>query len=177
LPRLGSRVRISFPAPKYADPDEITSVDYPPGFFRFWVFPFGWVAEWLCSGLQIRVPRFDSGPSLHLLRPGGEIGRRKGLKIPRWQHRTGSIPVPGTKTNSALPTRPLDHPPVAYLLRISTNAAPTRCLYVAYCYLLRSVPYAGSRLTPWRSGMADYLQEPRETFGFFSAVNISKKAK
>ncbi len=25
----------------------------------------GWVAEWLCSGLQIRVPRFDSGPSLH----------------------------------------------------------------------------------------------------------------
>ena len=31
-----------------------------------------------------------------LPRPGGEIGRRKGLKIPRWQHRTGSIPVPGT---------------------------------------------------------------------------------
>ncbi len=27
----------------------------------------------------------------------GEIGRRKGLKIPRWQHRTGSSPVPGTK--------------------------------------------------------------------------------
>ena len=26
----------------------------------------GWVAEWLCSGLQIRVPRFDSGPSLQL---------------------------------------------------------------------------------------------------------------
>ena|GEM_PF-3215129 len=26
----------------------------------------------------------------------GEIGRRKGLKIPRWQHRTGSSPVTGT---------------------------------------------------------------------------------
>ena len=29
-------------------------------------------------------------------RPGGEIGRRKGLKIPRGKPRTGSIPVPGT---------------------------------------------------------------------------------
>ena len=28
--------------------------------------------------------------------PGGEIGRHKGLKIPRQQWRTGSIPVPGT---------------------------------------------------------------------------------
>lgn len=26
----------------------------------------------------------------------GEIGRRKGLKIPRWQHRTGSSPVTST---------------------------------------------------------------------------------
>ncbi len=25
---------------------------------------FGWVAEWLCSGLQSRVRRFDSDPSL-----------------------------------------------------------------------------------------------------------------
>ncbi len=74
------------------------------------------MAEWSCSGLQLRVRRFDSDPSLHFSRftrfpdhkgfqalfisfsvcPGGEIGRRKGLKIPRWQHRTGSIPVPGT---------------------------------------------------------------------------------
>ena len=28
----------------------------------------------------------------------GGIGRRKGLKIPRWQHRTGSSPVTGTNT-------------------------------------------------------------------------------
>ncbi len=29
-------------------------------------------------------------------RPGGEIGRRKGLKIPRPNGRAGSIPAPGT---------------------------------------------------------------------------------
>ena len=34
--------------------------------------------------------------SSHLLGPGGEIGRHKGLKIPRQKWRTGSIPVPGT---------------------------------------------------------------------------------
>ena len=28
----------------------------------------------------------------------GGIGRRKGLKIPRWQQRTGSIPVGGTES-------------------------------------------------------------------------------
>ena len=43
------------------------------------------MAEWLCSGLQLRVRRFDSDSSLHFLapglRPGGEIGRHKGLKI------------------------------------------------------------------------------------------------
>jgi hypothetical protein len=29
--------------------------------------PNGWVAEWLCSGLQSRGRRFDSGLSLHIL--------------------------------------------------------------------------------------------------------------
>ena len=28
----------------------------------------GWVAEWLCSGLQSRGRRFDSGLSLHSFR-------------------------------------------------------------------------------------------------------------
>ena len=28
---------------------------------------FGWMAEWLCSGLQSRGPRFDSGFSLQIL--------------------------------------------------------------------------------------------------------------
>ena len=89
----------------------------------------GWVAEWLCSGLQSRVRRFDSALSLQYIynyilspddialdsnwqnfcvwfkteiykygihSPDGEIGRRKGLKIPRWKHRAGSTPAPGT---------------------------------------------------------------------------------
>jgi hypothetical protein len=58
------------------------------------------MAEWLCSGLQLRVRRFDSDSSLHFLapglRPGGEIGRHKGLKIPRQKCRAGSIPALGT---------------------------------------------------------------------------------
>ncbi len=96
------------------------------------------MAEWLCSGLQSRVRRFDSDPSLQFPQgpstvrafafafcppchrrassrtgdvswvwlmgytaasircPGGEIGRRKGLKIPRWKHLAGSSPAPGT---------------------------------------------------------------------------------
>ncbi len=39
-------------------------------------------------------PPYDNSPSLS---PGGEIGRRKGLKIPRLKGRAGSIPAPGTK--------------------------------------------------------------------------------
>ena len=34
--------------------------------------------------------------------PGGEIGRRKGLKIPRWQHRAGSSPALGTMSDFAV---------------------------------------------------------------------------
>ena len=48
------------------------------------------MAEWLCSGLQSRVPRFDSGSRLQCSPasrafegPDGEIGIHKGLKIPR----------------------------------------------------------------------------------------------
>ena len=66
------------------------------------------MAEWLCSGLQSRLRRFDSGFSLHIKRsiitlftvcPGGGIGRHKGLKIPRQQWRAGSSPAPGTITS------------------------------------------------------------------------------
>ncbi len=35
-------------------------------------------------------------PSYSLPCPGGEIGRRKGFKIPRWKHRAGSSPALGT---------------------------------------------------------------------------------
>ena len=37
----------------------------------------------------------------HISRNGG-IGRRKGLKIPRWQHRIGSTPIFGTNKKSLL---------------------------------------------------------------------------
>ena len=33
---------------------------------------------------------------LYSVSPGGGIGRRKGLKIPREQSRAGSTPAPGT---------------------------------------------------------------------------------
>ena len=64
----------------------------------------GWMAEWLCSGLQSRSRRFDSGFSLQVriaiyFCPGGGIGRHKGLKIPRRQLRAGSSPALGTITS------------------------------------------------------------------------------
>ena len=65
MPRLGSRVRISFPAPEFKK--AAVSPSYYCGFLV--LPPKGWVAEWLCSGLQLRVRRFDSDPSLHLF-PG-----------------------------------------------------------------------------------------------------------
>src|SRR5690554_1580154 len=44
-----------------------------------------------------RTPvRFRPRPPYFAVRPGGETGRRKGLKIPRGQPRVGSIPTPGT---------------------------------------------------------------------------------
>jgi hypothetical protein len=53
------------------------------------------MAEWLCSGLQSRGRRFDSGSSLINQCPGGGIGRRKGLKIPRDLSRASSSLAPG----------------------------------------------------------------------------------
>jgi hypothetical protein len=48
-----------------------------------------------CTSVQFRVQ-----PPISLLLnrvcPGGGIGRRKGLKIPRPYGRAGSIPAPGT---------------------------------------------------------------------------------
>ena len=52
----------------------------------------GAIAKRLCSGLQSRLDQFDSGSRLQRFTysvleyaycPGGEIGRHKGLKIPR----------------------------------------------------------------------------------------------
>jgi hypothetical protein len=66
----------------------------------------GRVAKWLCRGLQSPRRRFDSGLGLQFIfihsSPGGEIGRRKGLKIPRplYGH-AGSIPALGTINQSS----------------------------------------------------------------------------
>ena len=38
----------------------------------------------------------QTGFGLYIVCRCGGTGRRKGLKIPRWKHRTGSIPVSGT---------------------------------------------------------------------------------
>ncbi len=49
---------------------------------------------------SIYIPQMRFLQKFHLryfaLSPDGEIGRRKGLKIPRWQHCAGSSPAPGT---------------------------------------------------------------------------------
>ncbi len=37
---------------------------------------------------------------MRLESPGGETGRRKGLKIPRGKPRAGSSPAPGTTTSA-----------------------------------------------------------------------------
>ena len=110
MPRSGSRVRVSFPAPNTAIGQSGNCLN-----LRYLWNSTGWVAEWSCSGLQLRVRRFDSDLSLHFkesfpacspnsspcvvsfyirscqpsFRPGGETGRHKGLKIPR-----GETPVP-----------------------------------------------------------------------------------
>ena len=84
-----SRVRISSPAPNMAP--------WPSGKAK------------LCKSF---TPQFKSGWCLQsksscitqeffICRCGG-IGRRKGLKIPRGQPRTGSSPVTGTKRNNRL---------------------------------------------------------------------------
>lgn len=81
----------------------------------------GAVAEWLCSGLQLRIRRFDSDPRLHsqacircvqfrMTRGYGEIGRHKRLKISRPYGCAGSSPA--TRTSS-----PLSFPPCAFYCR------------------------------------------------------------
>ena len=59
------------------------------------------VAGWQ-SGYAAACKAVDAGsiPASALTCPGGEIGRRKGLKIPRGQPRAGSTPAPGTTFSS-----------------------------------------------------------------------------
>ena len=63
----------------------------------------GALAKRLCSGLQIRLVRFDSGTRLHFLPwPDGGIGRHKGFKIPRRSRCVGSSPTPATMGKSRI---------------------------------------------------------------------------
>ena len=84
------------------------------------------MAEWLCSGLQSRVPRFDSGSRLQYFPtsrsasgPDGEIGRHKGLKIPRrkpYRFKSGS----GHHANSK-ELRDSNHYQIAKILTIAAQ--------------------------------------------------------
>ncbi len=60
--------------------------------------------------------------------PGGEIGRRKGLKIPRWQHRAGSTPAPGTAKPQAplLQSRPRKEFTVLYAVKRKLHSSAAR---------------------------------------------------
>ena len=67
----------------------------------------GLMAEWLRSGLQNRVPRFNSGSGLHKnICPGGGIGIRDGLKI-RWLRSCGFESRPGHQKRPLLNSRGL----------------------------------------------------------------------
>jgi hypothetical protein len=107
LPRLGSRVRISFPAPEFGNPGY-------SGVFIFWKSEFSIIvtlAEWqsgyaaVCKTVYLgSIPGSASKFFIQYIRvcPGGGIGRRKGLKIPRPCGRAGSIPAPGTILNVSI---------------------------------------------------------------------------
>lgn len=56
------------------------------------------------SGIRYNAQLYDILKCL-----GGEIGRRKGLKIPREQSRAGSIPASGTNKNNDLHNDTLSH--------------------------------------------------------------------
>ena len=50
----------------------------------------------IVSALVLRQNRVLKRNQAFCPRPGGEIGRRRGFKIPRWKHCAGSSPAPGT---------------------------------------------------------------------------------
>ena len=73
--------------------------------FIFWMYEFGMIvtlAEWqsgyaaVCKTVDLGSIPGSASKSKYCVCPGGGIGRRKGLKIPRLNRRAGSIPAPGT---------------------------------------------------------------------------------
>lgn len=61
----------------------------------------------------------------------GEIGRRKGLKIPRWQHRTGSSPVSGTK--------PVVNKMLTAGFLLSKQAVHAKAIFLFYLCIVKKV--------------------------------------
>jgi hypothetical protein len=60
----------------------------------------GGLAEWLCSGLQIRVHQFDSGIRLHFARVVELVDTRDLKSLA--EKRAGSSPAPGTISSTIL---------------------------------------------------------------------------
>ena len=60
-------------------------------------------------------------------RRSGEIGRRKGLKIPRWKHRTGSSPVSGTSVIVNRQVFPDDFFDIFYKPKIGAKFRGLKC--------------------------------------------------
>ena len=99
------------------------------------------MAEWLCSGLQLRVRRFDSDPSLHFPRlcPGGGIGRRCGLKIRFPKGSAGSSPAPGTNQATysvSVIVRSCFAPPRCYDDRLMVSFTRQSCITVLLILLV-----------------------------------------
>ena len=71
-------------------------------FFLGRVTCYGWIPEWPkgtdCKSAANCFGGSNPPPSIRWC---GGIGRRKGLKIPRWQHRAGSSPATSSKKASS----------------------------------------------------------------------------
>ena len=86
---------------------------------------------------------------------GGGIGRRTGLKIPRWKQRAGSIPAPGTSDYLLRFTEANIDIKAAYLLKIAAffvfspdvlqNVYTRPCPAITYHHVHASITYLPSR--------------------------------
>ncbi len=96
------------------------------------------------SGVRVRLPPW--APCNALPCPDGEIGRHKGLKIPRGQLRAGSTPAPGTiKTMTYEPQLWLN-PGGGVQAMFLYNARSDRC-----CLTIAPVPRLGGRVVMQRT--------------------------
>ena len=165
MPRLGSRVRVSFPAP-----------DCQPRDDRGFLFKARWQSGYAADcnsvyagSIPTRASIFTSLSIVRILAyaqyagsrwccppgPGGEIGRRMGLKIPCPSGRAGSSPAPGT--NSL--------PPVFFCHLLFLTLAPEPAIG---SILPNKLPCAWLRLHPASVTMA--RQQSNTSTASFHAV-------